>query len=212
MPKEKVAVCVYYKNQVLTGANSCWLADEKKYKVLSDSETIVYDIPADNRAEFIVAKFKRVDDYFSEVCRRVSTKKLRIQYGTIDMKVKGDTLTFKAPFLRRRDQPQIGIIKGDVEKNETNEEAAVRELKEECGLVVDPKQLVFQHQSDYGKGKFRTKHTVYTLEMDAAQKKELETIIAERESKHEGELFDLKFRDVNSEEYNDVTMGALFPK
>ena len=169
------------------------------------------DIPTE-RAEYIVAKYKKVDDYFSEVCRRLSTKKLRIQYGTIDIKLKDDTLTFKAPFLRKRDQPQIGIIKGDVEKNESNEEAAARELKEECGFVVDPKQLVFQHQSDYGKGKFRTKHTVYTLEMDAAQKKELEEIIAKREAKHEGELFDLKFRDVNYKGYNDVTLGALFSK
>ena len=216
---KKVAVCIYYedgKKYILTGSNSYWITDEKRYKYLQKDEKVKISLAKEvDMLRWFKNALGVFNNYFSDYCKRESKKlKFKIHYDDINLKVvekeNENEVIVSTNFRKKREGvgSYRSIIKGDKENYESSIDAVIREVKEECGFSVDPSKLHFLCKEKYDK-KY---HDIFILKVDSEQRKKIEDLIKDGESKFHGELFDMKFTDVQliTKEggFNDITVES----
>lgn len=89
-----------------------------------------------------------------------------------------------------------GIVKGNVEGNETPEETAVREVLEETGIIIDPSKLEKFTECKISKPDAPEKYCRfyhYYIGEETSSLPEIQSLLETREREHYGELFKPSF-------------------
>ncbi len=166
----KVAAVIYdiENNEILSGIESYYCFEEDYY----------------NQKEFIeINKWEKgtEKEYIDRSIYLSQYYKRRIQYTEASSRTHFCCITVNS---------HMGIIKGNVNDNETLIDAIKREIQEETGLIIDESRMMKNNI-------YNCNTHIYLIPVSKEEKLEINQYLIERDKQHKGELFNVQFRSSN---------------
>ena len=220
----KVVIIIYYKEKekekekfyILTGESSRYLSDHTSV----GAESIKL---AEKITQYETLTFRKEDqtalqtsfDTFSKRAKELGSQiKNHVKFDKIIIKEHDSKhVLFSTHFIKPRGIR--GLIKGGIEEQDKDEESAiVREVKEETGFEI----INFHPGSFQVIGPVKPKkdclHTVFSYLATKADRVKIQNSVREMNDRREGELFDIKFEEVNPDfieryNYNEASLRSL---
>lgn len=222
----KVVIIIYYKEKgkgkekekfyILTGESSRYLSDHtsvgaesiKLATKIKDYETLTFKKDQTGLQTSFDTFSMRATELESLIKKNVKFDKI-ITTEHPD----GKHVLFSTHFIKPRGIR--GLIKGGIDIQDTDEKSAiVREVKEETGFEITN----FHPGSFQVIGTFKPKkdclYTVFSYLATKADRDKIQNSVSEMNARHEGELFDIKFEEVDPAciekyNYNKASINSL---